>query len=238
MHTAYDISELVICLAIEFTNACIVEKQCICMDSRCFADSLCCGLRTYKVDFSMFSFHLQANSEHPLAKAVVEYAKRLRQKFGPQTEQMTDIKEFEVHPGAGVSGKVGDKLVLVGNKRLMQDSSVPVSPEVENHISETENLARTCVLVAINGKVAGAFAVTDPVKPEAGRVISFLHSMDISTVMMTGDNWATATAIAKEVGIKEVYAETDPLGKAERIKNLQVCSFSYSRVWIHQHIAF
>lgn len=172
----------------------------------------------------------EANSEHPLAKAVVEYAKRLRQKFGPQTEQMTDIKEFEVHPGAGVSGKVGDKLVLVGNKRLMQDSSVPVSPEVENHIAETENLARTCVLVAINGKVAGAFAVTDPVKPEAGRVISFLHSMEISTVMMTGDNWATATAIAKEVGIKEVYAETDPLGKAERIKNLQMKGMTVAMV--------
>ncbi|RVW21266.1 Copper-transporting ATPase HMA4 [Vitis vinifera] len=181
-------------------------------------------------EFCEMTTAAEANSEHPLAKAVVEYAKRLRQKFGPQTEQMTDIKEFEVHPGAGVSGKVGDKLVLVGNKRLMQDSSVPVSPEVENHIAETENLARTCVLVAINGKVAGAFAVTDPVKPEAGRVISFLHSMDISTVMMTGDNWATATAIAKEVGIKEVYAETDPLGKAERIKNLQMKGMTVAMV--------
>lgn len=178
----------------------------------------------------MSSFHLQANSEHPIAKAVVEYAKRLRQKFGPQMEHMTDLIEFEVHPGAGVSGKVGEKLVLVGNKRLMRDCNVPIGTEVEKHISETENLARTCVLVAIDGKVAGAFAVTDPVKPEAGRVISFLHSMGISTVMMTGDNWATATAIAKEVGIEKVYAETDPLGKADKIKNLQVSSFSYSRV--------
>ena len=143
---------------------------------------------------------------------------------------MTDIKEFEVHPGAGVSGKVGDKLVLVGNRRLMEDSNVPIGPDVENHISATENLARTCVLVAIDGKVAGAFALTDPVKPEAGHVISFLHSMGISTVMITGDNWPTAAAIAEEVGIKKVYAETNPVGKADKIKNLQVSSFSYSSV--------
>lgn len=174
--------------------------------------------------------NLQENSEHPIAKAIVEHAKRVRQKFGPQTEHPREVKDFEVHPGTGVSGKVGgDKLVLVGNRRLMQDFNVTIGPNVEKHISETEDLARTCVLVAIDGKVAGAFAVSDPVKPEAGRAISFLHSMGISTFMMTGDNWATATAIAKEVGIQNVCAEIDPLGKASRIKNLQVTDI-YTRL--------
>ncbi|KAL6976685.1 Copper-transporting ATPase hma4 [Sarracenia purpurea var. burkii] len=164
----------------------------------------------------------EANSEHPMAKAVIKHAKKLNQKYGSQPEKITDVEDFEVHPGAGVSGKVGDRMVLVGNKRLMRDFNVPIGPEIEEYISETEQLARTCVLVAIGGSVAGAFAVTDPVKPEAERVISFLHSMGISSIMVTGDNWATATAIAKQAGIREVFAETDPLGKADKIKELQM----------------
>lgn len=157
---------------------------------------------------------------------MVEHAKKLRQKFGSHAEHVTEAKDFEVHTGAGVSGRVGDKLVLVGNKRLMRAYDVPVGPDVEKYVSENEQLARTCVLVAIDGKVAGAFAVTDPVKPEAQIVVSFLHSMGISSIMVTGDNWATAAAIAKEVGIKKVFAETDPLGKADKIKELQVSPFN------------
>lgn len=130
-----------------------------------------------------------------------------------------------MHTGAGVIGKVGEKVVAVGNRRLMQAFNATVGRKVEDYISENERLARTCVLVAIDGKVAGAFAVTDPVKPEAGRVISFLHSMGISSIMATGDNWATATAIAKEIGIQKVFAETDPVGKAKIIKEMQVQIF-------------
>ena len=142
-------------------------------------------------------------------------------------EHVTEVKDFEVHPAAGVSGKVGDRRILVGNRRLMQEFSVPIGPKVEDYISESEQLARTCVLVSIDGRVAGAFAVTDPVKPEAERSISFLQSMGISSIMVTGDNWATARAIARQVGIQMVYAETDPLGKADKIKDLQVLLFAY-----------
>ena len=132
------------------------------------------------------------------------------------------MKDFEVHVGAGVSGKVGDRTILVGNKRLMHACNVPLCSEAERYISENEILARTCVLVSIDGKIAGAFSVTDPLKPEAKRVISFLHYMGISSIIATGDNFATATAIANEVGIDEVFAETDPLGKADKVKELQV----------------
>ncbi|KAL5766613.1 hypothetical protein ACOSP7_017230 [Xanthoceras sorbifolium] len=172
----------------------------------------------------------EANSEHPIAKAVVEHAKKLRQKFGSHTEHVAEAKDFEVHTGAGVSGKVGGNIVLVGNKRLMRDYHVPVGSEVEKYISANEQLARTCILVAIDGKVAGAFAVTDPVKPEAKIVVSFLQSMGISSIMVTGDNWATATAIAKEVGIAKVFAETDPLGKADKIKELQLKGMTVAMV--------
>lgn len=172
----------------------------------------------------------EVNSEHPIAKAVMEHAKRLRKKFGSSTDHNAEVKDFEVHPGAGVSGKVGEKVVLVGNRKLMQASNVAIGHEVQDYLSENEQMARSCVLVAIDGKIAGAFAVTDPVKPEAGRVISFLHSMGISSIMVTGDNWATAKAISKQVGIQEVFAETDPVGKADRIKDLQMKGMTVAMV--------
>lgn len=150
------------------------------------------------------------------------HAKNLRKKFGSCPEEVPDVVDFEVHMGAGVSGKVGDKTVLVGNRRLMNACNVKISSAAEKYISENENLARTCVLVSINGKIAGAFSVSDPVKPEAKRVISFLRSMGITSVIVTGDNHATATAIANEVGIDQVFAETDPVGKADKVKELQV----------------
>lgn len=152
----------------------------------------------------------------------MDHAKKLSQKYGHQNEHVIEAKGFKVHPGAGVSVKNGERTILVGNKRLMHLFNVILTSEVDKYISENEQLARTCVLVAIDGRAAGAYAVTDPVKPEAAVVISYLHSMNISSVMITGDNWATASAIAREVGIQNVFAETNPLGKADKIKELQV----------------
>ncbi|CAH1420413.1 unnamed protein product [Lactuca virosa] len=172
-------------------------------------------------EFCDTAIAVEANSEHPIAKAVVKHAKNRLQNHKSQTTNSAVVKDFEVHPGAGVGCKVGSKTVLVGNKKLMRSFNVSLSPEVETYFSDNENLARTCVLLAIDGKVVGAVAVTDPVKPEAARVVSFLRSMSIRSIMVTGDNWSTATAIAKEVGIENVFAETDPLGKADRIKDLQ-----------------
>ncbi|CAI0412407.1 unnamed protein product [Linum tenue] len=163
----------------------------------------------------------EANSEHPIAKAVVDHAKRFRHKIGSNPDHIPEVKDFEVHTGAGVTGKVGERMVLVGNRRLMRTSEITLGPEVEKYIFENEELARTCVLVAIDGKMAGAFAVTDPVKPEAQRVISFLRSMGITSIMVTGDNRATAAAIARDVGIDYFFAETTPVGKADKIKDLQ-----------------
>lgn len=163
----------------------------------------------------------EANSEHPLAKTIVEHTKKLHQQYGHHDDHIVESREFEVHLGAGISADVGGTSVLVGNKRLMLAFQISLDTEVQEYMSEAEQLARTCVLVAVDGRICGAFAVSDPLKPEAGRVVSFLSSMRITIIMVTGDNWATATAIAREIGIKTVYAETDPAGKAERIKDLQ-----------------
>ncbi|KAD4384246.1 hypothetical protein E3N88_24414 [Mikania micrantha] len=174
-------------------------------------------------EFYNTTIAVEANSEHPIAKALVEHAKKRIPNHKTQTNNGSTVKDFEVHPGAGVGCKVGPKTVLVGSKRLMRSFNIPINLEVENYFTDNENLARTCVLVAIDGQIAGAVAVTDPVKPEASRVVSYLQSMNIKTVMVTGDNRSTATAIATEIGIEieNVFAETDPLGKVDRIKEFQ-----------------
>ncbi|KAL9349214.1 hypothetical protein Peur_056469 [Populus x canadensis] len=144
-------------------------------------------------DFCDAVISVEANSEHPLAKAVVEHAKWLWQKHGSSREQVTEVRDFEVHPGTG-------------------------------------QFARTSILVAIDGKVAGAFSVTDVMRPEVQLAASFLRSLGISSIMTKGDNWAAATAIAKEVGIEDVYAEIDPLGKAAKIKELQMKGMNVAMV--------
>lgn len=155
----------------------------------------------------------------------MQHAKNRLPNHKAETTNGSVVKDFEVFPGSGVGCKVGDKTVLVGNKRLMRSFNIPIGHEVENYFTDNEKLARTCVLVAIDGKVAGAIAVTDPVKPEAAQVVSYLRSMNILCIMVTGDNWSTANAIAAELGIENVFAETDPLGKADKIKELQVGMF-------------
>ncbi|KAJ1703455.1 hypothetical protein LUZ63_003234 [Rhynchospora breviuscula] len=179
-----------------------------------------------------FAAAAEANSEHPLSRAIVDYAKALHQQYGLSNNDFSTLgtKDFEVHTGAGVSTKIGTRSVLVGNKKLMHLFHIPIQHEIEEFVSNAEQLARTCVLVAIDGKICGAFAISDPLKPEAGLVVSFLKEMGILSIMVTGDNWATARAIAREVGIEMVFAEIDPAGKAAKIKELQKKGMSVAMV--------
>eukprot|EP01018_Ginkgo_biloba_P032559 Gb_22148 [translate_table: standard] len=181
-------------------------------------------------DFCDMAAAAEANSEHPLAKAVVEYGQKLRGKYGSDQGFLLEAQDFQALPGQGVQAMVQHKEILVGNRRLMVDSDINLASEVEEHLQETEQLAKTCVLVAIDKQIAGAFAVADPVKPEAETVVSILHSMGIASIMVTGDNWGTANAIAREVGIEMVFAETEPLGKAERVKELQMKGMTVAMV--------
>ncbi|CAN6698160.1 unnamed protein product [Malus baccata var. baccata] len=104
-------------------------------------------------EFCAVSIATEANSEHPIAKLVVEHVKRLLKTFG-STEHVMEAKDFEVHTGAGVSGRVGYKMVLVGNKRVMRIIMSRLFLRLRNMF---RNRARTCVLVAIDGKIALIF---------------------------------------------------------------------------------
>ncbi|KAL0312615.1 UNVERIFIED_CONTAM: putative copper-transporting ATPase HMA5 [Sesamum radiatum] len=161
----------------------------------------------------------EVNSEHPLAKAIVEHAKKFRQ--DEESSVWPEALNFESITGHGVKAVVRNKEVLVGNKSLMVDHNISISLDAEEVLAETEGLAQTGILVSIDRELVGILAISDPLKPGAREVISFLKSMGVNSIVVTGDNWGTANAIAKEVGIDTVIAEAKPEHKAEKVKELQ-----------------
>ncbi|GAU20651.1 hypothetical protein TSUD_230650 [Trifolium subterraneum] len=169
----------------------------------------------------------EVNSEHPLAKAVVEYAKKFKDEENPSWPEARDFVSITGH---GVKAIVRDKEIMVGNKSLMTDHNIAIPIVAEDLLAEAENMAQTGILVSINGEVAGVLAISDPLKPGAQEVISILKSMKIRSIMVTGDNWGTANSIAREVGIEDVIAEAKPDQKADKVKNLQASGYTVAMV--------
>lgn len=169
-------------------------------------------------------YQYQVNSEHPLAKAIVEYAKKFR--ADEENPCWPEVKDFISITGHGVKATVRNKEIVVGNKSLMLNENIGIPLDAEDILADVEGQAQTVILVSIGGEVAGVISISDPVKPSASEVISILKSMKIKCIMVTGDNWGTANSIAGEVGIDvgrdTVIAEAKPEQKAERVKDLQV----------------
>ncbi len=156
---------------------------------------------------------LEKGSEHPLAEAIVA---------GAQERGVTLAKpeDFASHTGKGVSGVVEGKRVLLGNQKLMEDFQIDTGPLAEK-VKEMSGEGQTVMFVAINGKLAGLLAVSDPIKETTPQAIKALHAEGIRIVMLTGDNRATAEAVASKLDIDEVVAEVLPDEKAAVVKKLQ-----------------
>ncbi|PKU73672.1 copper-transporting ATPase HMA5-like [Dendrobium catenatum] len=178
-------------------------------------------------DFYEYVAAAEANSEHPLAKAIVEYARKftLEEKYTwPAAQNFVSIT------GHGVKAIVGNKELIVGNESLMQDSGIEIPDQALELLKEAEEMAQTGILVAMNQEIVGVIAVSDPLKPGAQDVINILKSMDVRSIMVTGDNWGTAKAIAKEVGIDTIVAKAKPGDKAEKVKELQMSGLTVAMV--------
>ncbi|KAH0884264.1 hypothetical protein HID58_060360 [Brassica napus] len=154
----------------------------------------------------------EVNSEHPLAKAIVEYAKKFRD--DEENPVWPEAHDFVSITGNGVRATVNRREIMVGNKNLMSDYKITISADAEELLAEAEEMAQTGILVSIDNELTGVLAVSDPVKPSAREAISILKSMNIKSIMVTGDNWGTANSIAREV-------EAKPEQKAEKVKELQ-----------------
>ncbi|XP_050371629.1 copper-transporting ATPase RAN1 isoform X2 [Argentina anserina] len=177
----------------------------------------------------------EASSEHPLGKAIVEYARHFHffdessvtNDATNQSKELVisgwlyDVSDFFALPGRGIQCLIDGKIILVGNRKLMTESGIDIPTDVENFVVELEESAKTGILVAYEGNLVGVLGVADPLKREAAIVIEGLGKMGVIPVMVTGDNWRTAQAVAKEVGIKDVRAEVMPAGKADVVRSFQ-----------------
>jgi P-type Cu+ transporter len=157
---------------------------------------------------------VESESEHPLGRAVVAHAKEA----GFDIHRVT---EFEAIPGGGVKGVVDGKVVRVGTVTFLSENGTRLSGELRRRIAELEGQAKTVMPLSVDGNPAGLIAVADTIKNDSGAAVRTLRSFGLETVMITGDNERTATAIATEVGIDRVIAGVMPQDKAEEVRRLQ-----------------
>lgn len=156
---------------------------------------------------------IERNSEHPLAEAVVEYAKK-------QGLDLPNVIEFEAISGSGVQGKIDNALIQVGTRKWMNELNIDTS-SLHQYQDAWENGGKTVVLIAVDRIAQGSIGIADKVKASSHAAVNALQRMKIEVVMLTGDNLPTAEAIAREVGIKRVFAQVRPDQKVAKIRELQ-----------------
>ncbi len=157
---------------------------------------------------------LEARSEHPLADAVVRAA-RERGLSLPQASQ------FEAEAGMGVRGEVAGHSVQIGADRYMERLGVAIDASVRQQAEALASRARTPLFAAVDGRLVALLAVADPLKEGSTAAVAALHRLGLQVAMLTGDNRATAEAVARQVGIDRVVAEVLPDQKAAEISRLQ-----------------
>ncbi|OGL66551.1 hypothetical protein A2856_02585 [Candidatus Uhrbacteria bacterium RIFCSPHIGHO2_01_FULL_63_20] len=156
---------------------------------------------------------LEANSEHPLARAIVAYAKE--KGIAP-----AKVSGFEAVAGRGVSGSVDGQAVLLGNLRLMEERGIEPG-SLSDQVARMQAKAQSVMVLARGNKAVAAISVADKAKATAAEAVKDLKAMGVEVVMITGDHRATAEAVAKELGIDRVEAEVLPARKLEIVKEWQ-----------------
>jgi Cu+-exporting ATPase len=156
---------------------------------------------------------LEQASEHPLADSIVEAAKN-------ESLELSTVSDFEAISGKGVIGTVKREKLIFGNRKLMERFELDHSV-FETLADKLADEAKTPMYFAIAGTVVALAAVSDPIKPDSKAAVERLIQQGIRVVMLTGDNEKTAMAVAKKIGISEVFAEVLPEQKAEKVEQLQ-----------------
>ena len=153
-------------------------------------------------------------SEHPIGRAVVDRALE-------ENWTLAVPSDFHAHRGAGVTGVLGGRKVVVGNEFLIASEGIAVDPDLSHAAAELATQGKTPMFVALDGRAWGIIGVADAIKPGAREAVQSLRSMGVRTVMLTGDRADVATAVAAECGIDEYHAGMLPANKAETVAQLQ-----------------
>ncbi|MBT5966514.1 MAG: cadmium-translocating P-type ATPase [Gammaproteobacteria bacterium] len=172
------------------------------------------ALADYSADEVLqFAASIEKGSEHPLASAIMNAATE-------KSLKLSRAKKFTAVAGHGVSALIKDQAVLFCNEALMQEKGVSFEAFADKMLALSK-LGQTAMFLAIDNKIAGIIAVSDPIKPDSAEAIKSLKKQGVRVIMVTGDNAVTAGAIAKQAGISEVKAQVLPADKAVVVKELQ-----------------
>jgi Cu+-exporting ATPase len=164
-------------------------------------------------DVLRFAACLEKVSEHPLAEAIVSAAEQSDLPLEP-------AEKFNAIAGHGAEAQVGGRTVLLGSHKLMTDRGIHTT-KLNSAAEQAMNQAQTPVYVAVDGELAGLISIADAIKADSREAIERLQEAGIAIALLTGDNQATADAVAREVGITDVFAEVLPQDKADKIASLQ-----------------
>lgn len=156
---------------------------------------------------------LESRSEHPLAAAVMKAAEE-------QGLTASTVEHYEAVPGRGLKGVFQNEGLLLGTEVFLQEAGVVIDGVLATEAAQARELGKTVVFVAFKGQAIGALAITDRIREDAKVAIERLRDMDIDVGLVTGDHEASAQAVAKQVGIDQVLANTLPTKKAEVVKRL------------------
>jgi P-type Cu+ transporter len=175
-------------------------------------------------DLLQIAASVEAHSEHPLARAIGEAAKK-------EQIALLEVTDFQSTTGGGVSAKLATasppgggldgRGVLVGKEKLLTDSSVNISDELRKQADRLQEQAQATVWVAVDGHALGVLGIADPIKPTTRNAIRALHEMGLKIIMCTGDNRRTAESVARELGIDEFRAEVMPDEKIDVVERLK-----------------
>ena len=166
-----------------------------------------------ETDLLEAAYALEAKSEHPISKAIVEYAEKKQIK-------LLETSEFEIKAGNGLSARLDGKIITGGNESYLSKEGLEISQAHKDELEKLASQGKTPVLFARDKSLLGIIAVADTIKEDSAMAISELKNMGIHTVLLTGDNEITARAIAAQAGVDEVVAGVLPDGKEAVIRKL------------------
>ena len=157
---------------------------------------------------------VEADSEHPLARAIVKGAE-------DRTVEVPNAQDFEALAGQGARARVDGRSIHVGGPRLLEELGLDVEPSLAERTSSWADDGRTVLHVISDGRVIGALAVEDEIRPESLQAVQELHAADVRVAMITGDSQAVADAVARRLGIDDVAAQVLPADKAAAVARFQ-----------------
>ncbi len=165
-------------------------------------------------DLLQIAASVESHSEHPLARAIVDAAKK-------EEIELLAVTDFQSITAGGVSGKIDGKFVFVGKEKFLSESKITISQDLKKEAKRLQENAQTTVWVGVNAHAIGLLGIADPIKETTRQAIRELHAMGLKVIMCTGDNHRTAKSVAHELGIDDFTAEVNPQDKIDIVTKLR-----------------